>query len=49
MVLDGGTIQLFATDEAGRHISILLATTLPGSSRVAGRLYIVDPENWTTR
>ena len=39
MTLDGGTIHLGATDEAGRQVSILLATTLPGSSRVAGRLY----------
>jgi hypothetical protein len=40
MALDGGTIHLGATDEAGRQVSILLATTLPGgSTRVAGRLY----------
>ena len=40
MMLDGGTIELFATDEAGRDVTILLATTLPNSSpRVAGRLY----------
>ena len=40
LTLDGGTIHLFATDEAGRQLSIMLATPLPGSSmRVAGRLY----------
>jgi hypothetical protein len=40
MALDGGTIHLSATDETGRQVSILLATTLPSSSmRVAGRLY----------
>jgi hypothetical protein len=40
MALDGGTIHLSATDEAGRLISIMLATPLPSSSmRVAGRLY----------
>jgi hypothetical protein len=40
MALDGGTIHLSATDEVGRQLSILLATTLPRSPmRVAGRLY----------
>jgi hypothetical protein len=40
LTLDGGTIHLIATDEAGRQVSIMLATSLPGSSlRVAGRLY----------
>ena len=39
LTLDGGTIHLFATDEDGRQVSTLLASTLPGSSRVAGRLY----------
>ena len=40
MALDGGTIHLSATDEAGRLVSIMLATPLPSSSmRVAGRLY----------
>ena len=40
LTLDGGTIRLFATDEAGRGVSIMLATSLPGSlMRVAGRLY----------
>jgi ankyrin repeat protein len=40
MALDGGTIHLGATDEAGRQVSIMLATSLPSSSmRVAGRLY----------
>lgn len=40
MALDGGTIHLSATDEAGRQVSIMLATPLPSSSmRVAGRLY----------
>jgi hypothetical protein len=40
LTLDGGTIHLFATDEAGHQVSIMLATSLPGSSmRVAGRLY----------
>src|SRR4051794_35541913 len=37
--LDGGAIHLIATDESGRQISIVLATSLPGSSKVAGRLY----------
>lgn len=40
MALDGGTIHLSATDEAGRQVSVMLATPLPSSStRVAGRLY----------
>jgi hypothetical protein len=40
MALDGGTIHLIATDEAGRQVSIMLAALLPSSSmRVAGRLY----------
>ncbi len=40
MMLDGGTILLSATDEAGRQVSIMLASSLGGSStRVAGRLY----------
>jgi hypothetical protein len=39
LTLDGGTIHLIATDEAGRQVSIVLATSLPGSSMVAGRLY----------
>ncbi len=40
MALDGGTIHLSAKDEAGRPVSIMLATSLPSSSmRVAGRLY----------
>jgi hypothetical protein len=40
MMLDGGTIVLSATDEAGRHVSIVLVSSLGGSSiRVAGRLY----------
>src|SRR5262249_36598855 len=40
MALDGGTIHLIATDEAGRQVSIMLATSLPSSSlRVTGRLY----------
>jgi hypothetical protein len=40
LTLDGGTIHLFATDEAGHQVSITLATSLPRSSmRVAGRLY----------
>jgi hypothetical protein len=40
MALDGGTIHLIAADEAGRLVSILLATSLPNASmRVAGRLY----------
>jgi hypothetical protein len=41
LTLDGGTIHLFATDEAGRHVSIVLTTTLPGgpSMSVSGRLY----------
>ena len=40
LALDGGTIHLIATDEAGHQVSIMLATSLPGSSmRVAGRLY----------
>jgi hypothetical protein len=40
MTLDGGTIHLRAIDEAGRQVSIMLATSLPSSSmRAAGRLY----------
>src|SRR5437660_818655 len=40
LALDGGTIHLIATDEAGRRVCIMLATSFPGSSmRVAGRLY----------
>jgi hypothetical protein len=40
LMLDGGTIHLFATDETGREVSIMLITTLPKSSTlVAGRLY----------
>ena len=40
MALDGGTIYLSATDETGRQVSIMLASSLPSSSmRVAGRLY----------
>jgi hypothetical protein len=40
MMLDGGTILLSATDEAGRQVSIMLVSSLGGSSmRVAGRLY----------
>src|SRR5262245_4181031 len=40
LAADGGTIHLGATDEAGRDVSISLATMWPGSSmRVAGRLY----------
>lgn len=38
--LDGGTIHLIAGDEAGRQVSIVLATSWPGSSMVAGRLYL---------
>jgi hypothetical protein len=41
IALDGGTIHLIATDKAGRHLSIMLATSLPSSSMpVAGRLYV---------
>src|SRR5262249_43653320 len=40
MALDGGTIHLYATDEAGRQVRIMLATLLPSSSmRGSGRLY----------
>ncbi len=40
MALDGGTIHLSATDDAGRQVSIMLATPWPSSSmRVSGRLY----------
>jgi hypothetical protein len=40
LTLDGGTIHLIATDEAGHQLTIMLVTTLPGSSMgVAGRLY----------
>jgi hypothetical protein len=40
MMLDGGTILLSATDEAGRQVSVMLVSSLSGSSmRVAGRLY----------
>jgi hypothetical protein len=40
MSLDGGTIHLCATDEAGRQVSIMLATLLPSSlMRVPGHLY----------
>ena len=42
LTLDGGTIHLFADDEAGHQVSIVLATSLPGSSLVAGRLYFDD-------
>src|SRR4051794_18758046 len=42
MRLDGGTIHLYATDEAGREFSITLATSWPASSFVAGRLYVDD-------
>jgi hypothetical protein len=39
LTLDGGTIHLIATDETGRQVGIVMATSLPGSSMVAGRLY----------
>jgi hypothetical protein len=40
MAMDGGTLHLSATDEGGRQVSIMLASSLPSSSmRVAGRLY----------
>jgi hypothetical protein len=40
MALDGGSIQLGATDQDGRRVSIVLATSRPSSvMRVAGRLY----------
>jgi hypothetical protein len=39
MKLDGGTISLIATDEAGRLVSIRLASPLASSPSVAGRLY----------
>jgi hypothetical protein len=40
MMLDGGTVLLSATDEAGREVSIMLVSSLGGSStRVSGRLY----------
>src|SRR5262249_29532521 len=39
MKLDGGTIYLGATDEAGRLVSILLATPIGWSELAAGRLY----------
>src|SRR5258708_18041680 len=40
MELDGGTLHLSGTDEAGRQVSIMLASSLPSSSmRVTGRLY----------
>lgn len=40
MRLDGGTIHLYATDEAGGELSITLVTTWPAWPRVAGRLYV---------
>jgi len=39
MKFDGGTIYLDATDEAGRQVSILLATPIGWSELAAGRLY----------
>jgi hypothetical protein len=39
MKLDGGTIGLIATDEAGRLVSITLPSPFASSPIVAGRLY----------